>query len=230
MYVNKIIKMTTISAYKRLNQWDHQSIRPGPVGSVGDTLGQVRFKHSFPDQGIRLDPEYKNNKQNRLGSNVSDGDYKSFTTGGRGDPVVWDEPWHGSRAHKISHGLIFQDLRATDRLHEPYVGALPQYSWQNKLATVYNAKRTGNLFLPLPGPYRLSPGELPRGGQVPQRTTTESLKEGAVTSDYLTSELQTSNAGAYNALNDQARQNAYYSAVQQTANTGRPEISRTKMF
>ena len=83
----------SISAYKPLNRWDYESIRPGPVGSVGDVLGQVRFKNDFASQAIRLDPEYTGNRQNRLGSNVSDGNATSFTTGGRGSPYVRNTPW-----------------------------------------------------------------------------------------------------------------------------------------
>lgn len=218
--------MQSISAYKRLNQWDNSSIRPGPVGSVGDTLGQVRYKHSFPNQGIRLDPAYRGNKQNRLGSNVSDGNHKSFTSGGRGDPLVNDEPWNANRAQKVSHGTIFQDVRAPDKLHEPYLGSLPQYSWDNKLATVYNAKRTGNQFLPLPGPYQLSPGEVPRGGQVPRRFLT--LASSGISGE--PGILQSSNTDLYNAIEAQTRQNAYLSAVQQTPNTGRPDITRPRIF
>lgn len=220
--------METIVAYKRINQWDNQSIRPGPVGSVGDTLGQIRFKHSFPDQGIRLDPRYVGNTQNRLGSNVSDGNHKSFTTGGRGDPLTVDEPWNSYRAQKVSHGTIFQDMRASDKLHEPYSGSLPQYSWQNKLATVYNAKRTGNMFLPLPGPYMLSPGEVPRGGQLPIMTRTEGTQN--VISGGETTGLQTTTSSTYNALSDYDKHNAYYRGIQQTYNTGRPDITRPKMF
>lgn len=221
--------MTTISSYKKLNQWDYSSIRPGPVGSVGDTLGQVRFKHSFPNQAIRLDPSYKGTRQNRLGSNVSDGNYKSFTTAGRGDPYVLDEPWIGSRAQKVSHGLIFQDVRASDKLHEPYSTGLPQYSWDNKIATVYNAKRTGNLFLPLPGPYQLSAGETPRGGAVPVITNRQTLEYGDTVNPESTA-LQTTTSQAYNTIADQQKKNAYYSAVFQTPVSGRPEVTRPKMF
>lgn len=162
-----ITNSLSISAYKPLNRWDFSCISPGPVGSVGDTLGQIRYKHSFPDQGIRLDPEYINNKQNRLGSNVSDGNHTSFTSGGRGDPFVLNSPWSDTRIRKTSWGYIHQDVRAPDKLHEPRVGSVPQLQWNNRLATVYNAKRTGHMFLPLPGPYVSSPGETPRGGQVP---------------------------------------------------------------
>ena len=209
--------MTTITQYKRLNQWDNSSIRPGPVGSVGDTLGQVRLKHSFPNQGIRLDEQTKGNKQNRLGSNVSDGNHKSFSSGGRGDPYVSSSPWTGYRGAEVSHGLIFQDLRAPDKLHQPRVGALPQYSWDNRIATVYNAKRTGNLFLPLPGPYILAPGEVPRGGQTPVLTDVQGLTFG--TPITIESEIQPPNPT-----------NPYYQNAQQTPNTGRPDIQRNKMF
>ena len=58
-------------------------------------------------------------------------------------------------------------MRAPDKLVTPYVGETPDYSWHNKLATVYEAKRTGNLFLPLPHGYIPSPGEMERGGAFP---------------------------------------------------------------
>jgi len=159
-----------ISDYKPLNRWDYQSIRPGPQGSVGDVLGSIRYKHSFPDQGIRLAPEYKGNKQNRLGSNVSDGNARSFTTGGPGDPFVRASPWNSKRSFKYNAGWIIEDIRAPDTLHEPFTGSVPQLDWQNKIATVYNARRTGNQFLPVPGPYILAPGETPRGGREPEVT------------------------------------------------------------
>jgi hypothetical protein len=64
-------------------------------------------------------------------------------------------------------------MRAPDKLHEPTLGETPDYSWRNKLATVYNAKRTGNLFLPLPGGYNPSPGEVDRGSITPEITSVE---------------------------------------------------------
>lgn len=77
------------------------------------------------------------------------------------------------RGSKTTIGYIYQDVRAPDKLHEPRLGELPQYSWQNRVATTYNARRTGNLFLPLPGGYQLSPGESPRGGNTPVVTDIE---------------------------------------------------------
>ena len=46
-------------------------------------------------------------------------------------------------------------------------GSTPDYSWRNKLATVYEAKRRGTKFLPLPYGYLPSPGEELRGGAFP---------------------------------------------------------------
>jgi hypothetical protein len=160
----------SIAHLKPLNRWDYSSIRPGPQGSVGDVLGSIKLKHSFPDQGIRLEPAYKGNKQNRLGSNVSDGNSRSFTTAGPGDPYVSASPWNAYRNQQYNAGWTIQDVRAPDTLHTPFTGSTPEYSWQNKIATVYNAQRTGKLFLPLPGAYQLSPGETPRGGREPEVT------------------------------------------------------------
>ena len=60
-----------------------------------------------------------------------------------------------------------QDMRAPDTLHEPVMGSTPSYSYNNKIATNYESKRTGDKFLPLPGPYIPSPGEITRGGAYP---------------------------------------------------------------
>lgn len=58
-------------------------------------------------------------------------------------------------------------MREPDKRVEPILGSTPSYSYQNKLATVYEAKTRGEKFLPLPGGYIPSPGEVPRGGAFP---------------------------------------------------------------
>lgn len=58
-------------------------------------------------------------------------------------------------------------MREPDKRVEPILGSTPNYSYQNKLATVYEAKTRGEKFLPLPGGYIPSPGEVPRGGAFP---------------------------------------------------------------
>lgn len=107
-----------------------------------------------------------------VGANVEDGDHKSFTSGGLGARVL-DSNWQSGRAFKTSHGWVIEDLRAEDRLHEPFMGSGPQYSWRNTIATTYAARRTGDLFLPLPGGYNPSPGEIERGQVVPEITNIE---------------------------------------------------------
>lgn len=161
----------SIAAVRPLHAFDNDSIRPGPVGSVGDVLGTIRLKHSTPDLPIR-----KDTLSLTVGSNVEDGEFKSYTSKG-GQARVNDSNWQSGRQFKTSHGWVIEDLRAEDRLHEPLMGSGPQYSWRNKIATNYNAMRTGEQFLPLPGGYNPSPGEISRGAIVPEIT---SLEEGSI--------------------------------------------------
>ena len=157
----------SITATRPLHAFDNDSIRPGPVGSVGDVLGTIRLKHSMPDLPIR-----KVVLPTSDGSNIEDGQFKSFNTGG-GPARVMDSNWQSGRQFKTSHGWVIDDLRAEDRLHEPFLGSGPQYAWRNQVATVYKARTTGNLFLPLPGGYNPSPGEIERGQLFPQVTDIE---------------------------------------------------------
>jgi hypothetical protein len=164
----------SIDAIKPMNRWANSSIRPGVVGSVGDVLLTPKFKHSMPDLPIRYDPYFRGNKESRLGSNVQDGTEKSFDSGGLG-PRTIDSNWGGRRKFKVRNGYIFQDMRPPDKYDEPVLGSTPQYSFLNKVATVYNAKRTGENFLPLPGEYEPKQGQVPRGGAYPY---TRAIAEG----------------------------------------------------
>lgn len=157
----------SIAAVRPLHAFDNDSIRPGPVGSVGDVLGTIRLKHSTPDMSLR-----KIKLPTSYGSNVTDGQYLNYASKG-GPPRVNDSNWQSGRQFKTSHGWVVEDLRAEDRLHEPFLGSGPQYSWRNKIATVYNARRTGEQFLPLPGGYNPSPGEIERGSIVPEIVAVE---------------------------------------------------------
>lgn len=150
--------MTTLSRPRRLNQTE--SLRPGNVASVGDVLTCGQLATSYPDAPIRFDENYY---RKDLGSSIT---Y---------EPYVYDSSWNMGRSENTVYGLKQQDLRAPDRLHEPTLGVVPQYEWRNKIATVYEAKRTGNKFLPLPGPYVPAPGEMVRGGQVVRTTDIEGL-------------------------------------------------------
>jgi hypothetical protein len=157
----------SIAARRPLHTFDNDSIRPGPVGSVGDVIGAIKLKHSMPDLPIR-----NITLSNTVGANVEDGDHESYTSHGL-QARVMDSNWQSGRAFKTSHGWVIEDLRAEDRLHEPFMGSGPQYSWRNTIATTYAARRTGDLFLPLPGGYNPSPGEIERGQVVPEITNIE---------------------------------------------------------
>lgn len=161
-FLNKVcvvFQMTTLAHPKRLNLVD--TIIPGKVGSVGDANVTPRLAQSAPDLPMRFNPLFYNNPT--MGS---------YSTS---QPYTYDSNWNMGRSEQTAYGLVQQDFRAPDKLHEPTLGAIPQYQWRNKLASVYKAKRTGDMFLPLPGQYTLAPGEMARGGQVVRTTDIEGM-------------------------------------------------------
>lgn len=137
-----------------------ESLRPAMTGSVGVPLVADQLATSMPDMPIRYAPE---STREGLGSSLS------------AQPTVYDSHWNMGRGEINAYGMMQQDLRVPDLLHEPTLGGLPQYTYRNQIATLYNAKRTGFNFLPLPGPYQVSPGEMVRGGQVVRTTEMEGL-------------------------------------------------------
>jgi hypothetical protein len=151
--------MTTLVHKQRLNRME--TSRPGMVASVGDTLVTPQLAVSTPGMPIRFEKQFYDRPGN--GSLMTP------------QPYVLDSNWNMERSEKTAYGLIQQDLRAPDKLHEPTVVGVPQYGWYNKVATVYEAKRRGFNFLPLPGPYQLAPGETSRGTQIVRVTDTEGL-------------------------------------------------------
>ena len=171
------IKMAALSLsideIRPLNRWNHCRIQPGNVGSVGDCLVQPRLKHSAPDMPLRFDPYFSHGNSVVNGSNINNGTRTSYASGG-GPARTVDSNWGGRRNFKTRVGWIHQDMRAPDTLHEPLNTGTPQYSWHNKIATAYEAKRTGNMFMPLPGQYLLHPSQTPRGGAIPRIVDDES--------------------------------------------------------
>ena len=149
--------MTTLARPKRLNQVD--VALPGMVGSVGDTMNSIRLAQSAPEMPLRFDAKFFDRPDN--------GSLLTL------QPYTYDSAWNMGRHEQTAYGMIQQDLRAPDKLHEPTLGAVPQYEWRNKVATVYTSRLRGEKFLPLPGTYNLSPGEIPRGGQVVRITGME---------------------------------------------------------
>lgn len=139
-------------------------ISPGRVGSVGDVLGSVRLKQSAPDMAMRYEKSTYGKNESRLGSNVQDGFSQSYTSGG-GPSRTLDSRWT-RRSFKTNHGWVHQDLRAPDKLLGERMGSTGRYDWYNRVANIYEAKRTGDMFLPLPGPY--GPKSMTRGSQAPR--------------------------------------------------------------
>ncbi|MEY3400506.1 MAG: hypothetical protein RLZZ86_103 [Cyanobacteriota bacterium] len=156
-----LFQMTTLSRPRKLNQME--TARPGGIASVGDTLVCSQLATSYPEAPIRFSENYY---RKDLGSDVTS------------QPYVYDSSWNMKRSENTAYGLIQQDLRAPDKLHEPtQFGGNPNYTWNNKLATVYEAKVRGAKFLPLPGEYQLSPGEISRGNQIVRAIETSNLYE-----------------------------------------------------
>lgn len=164
--------MEPIVNTRQLN--NHQRIAPGRVGSLGVTNQTFRLKHSAPDMPLRNDPNFSGYKSLRLGSNVQDGATLSYDSGG-GPARTYDSNWNSGRSFKVANGWYYQDLRAPDTRIEPLMGSTGRYDWYNRVANVYESKRTGDLFLPLPGPYQIAPGEVPRGGMTPRVTAEEGV-------------------------------------------------------
>jgi len=139
---------------------------PGVVGSVGDVNMQTRFAQSTPALPMRFDPLFAFEREKRLGSNVQNGELPSYSSGG-GPARGIDVKWYGNRDVKTAVGWRYQDIRATDRTIQPTVGPAPDFSWTNKLATLYRAQHQGTNFLPLPGGYQMAQGDVPANGSGP---------------------------------------------------------------
>jgi len=159
-------KMPILAHKRSLNRWDHSSIQPGAVGSVGDVNTQVRLAQSASDMPLRYDPTFSGSNEPWAGSNVTDGMQLGYDGGG-GAARVNDSNWGMRRDFYHQYGYLYQDLRPSDRSDEPILEQLPQYGWKNQVATIYKAYTTGDKFLPLPGGYALG-GSTSRGGTYPR--------------------------------------------------------------
>lgn len=167
-------KMEVISKYS-INRWDKDSIRPGPVGSIGDVNVQVMLKKSSPDMPERFDPTFSGKNAPWSGSNVSDGSWYGWTSGGRTATVISKSLPNVQTGGKIGVGWKMQNIVAADRSRETKVTPLGRYGWDTTVGSVLKAKVSGDLFLPLPEGYEKS--ALPRGSHFP-RIIAESSGEG----------------------------------------------------
>lgn len=152
---------------KVYNQWDKASIRPGVVGSVGDALGVVKLRTSAPDMDPRYDRIFSPSNEPFRGSNISDGTVAGFTSGGWVAKTL-ERPLPYRQGFKYNLGWIHEDLRPTDRSRTSIMGSTGNLDWETTVANVFNAKLTGENFLPVPGGYGPSVGQVPRGSQIPR--------------------------------------------------------------
>lgn len=160
--------MTYLIKSKPLNRWDYDSIRPGPVGSVGDVNLQVKLKKSTPSLPNRWLPETAGKNEVYYGSNVSDGSHYGYSSGGFGAKTV-QSGWNYKGDMKTAYGWYTQDIRAADRSKETVTQPLGRYGWENDVGTVLKAKVTGEQFLPLPGGYGPADEDyIPRGSRNPR--------------------------------------------------------------
>jgi hypothetical protein len=159
-----VIKMQVLLDRVQLNRWDKDSIRPGPVGSVGDVNLQVKLKKSAPYLPNRYQTAFSGKNEVWSGSNVSDGQWKGYTSGGRG-AVTYQKAFGNRHGFKTAVGYVIEDIVAADRSKMAKMVPLGQYSWEEEKAKIYKSKHTGEQFLPLPNGYDKT--ELPRGSQYP---------------------------------------------------------------
>lgn len=158
-----ILLMQSVSTYRPLNRWSYDRISPGQVCSVGDVIAGVRLKQSMPD----LDPRFDNQFVKTAQVNDTDGRPNGART--------YDDTWSGSRGFKTTVGYVIQDLVQPDTSITPYLSSIGDYTWRNKVANAFEARRTGENFLPLPGEYQIAQGEIQRGGSIPQVVSVEGI-------------------------------------------------------
>lgn len=157
-----------------LNRWDKDSIRPGPVGSVGDVNLQVKLKTSSPDMPQRYDKIFSGKNEVWSGSNISDGQWTGYTSGGRG-ALTLTQPLPMRAGFKTPVGWMIENIVPVDRTREAKMVPLGQYSWESEKARIYRAKTTGDQFLPLP--IAVTKPSVPRGSQYP-KIVASSIGEG----------------------------------------------------
>jgi hypothetical protein len=159
------IKMAAVVINKfksPLNKWDKNSIRPGPVGSVGDALTSIRIKQSDPDADFAWNIKFGPNTSMLRGSNVQDGNWASFSTGGY-NAQTKRKRLNPPGTFSTEVGWTRQNIIPEPREMEPKLLDQPGYGWKSQAAEIM--QRQGDMFTSLPGGYGAS--ELTRGGAFP---------------------------------------------------------------
>jgi hypothetical protein len=164
--------MTTLTHQFKgpLNQWDKKSIRPGPVGSVGDTLTDVRIKQSMPDMEFAYNKKFKPENSMLRGSNVQDGQWYSFSTHGY-NAKVKTKSLNRAGTFQTPIGWRQQNIIPAAREMEPLLNKQPRHVWKNQVAEIVS--RQGDMFSSLPMGYT-SNGVLTRGGAFPSKVSSHS--------------------------------------------------------
>lgn len=155
----------------QLNRWDKGSIRPGPVGSIGDALTAVRIKQTDPDMPVKFDKTFSGSNAPKRGSNVQDGSYASYSDGGFNAEVVTRK-----RQKKSNVGTFMQQLSGNDRTFDAVMIPQPRQGFQTQAEAILH--RQGEKFQILPGGYGPEPGQLLRGGQIPRVVYNEGVPVG----------------------------------------------------
>ena len=165
-----------------INRWNKQSIRPGPVGSVGDVNIQVELRKSTPAMKARFDPKWSKANAKWSGSNVQDGSKRGFTSLG-GAARVKALRWRNRRSFKTDVGWIKEDIVPLDRKRETKMGSTGDLGWNIQVANIFKARTTGDSFLPSPGEFKKEASGIHRGGLKPRviATAGSSLPNAPVT-------------------------------------------------
>jgi hypothetical protein len=147
--------------YQSLNRWNEKAIQPGPQGSMGDALTQIRIQQSLPDMPVKFNNTFSGANSSKRGSNVQDGQTRSFSDGGRGAEVIVRK-----RQKFTNVGWRQQNLSGNDRTFQSVMAPQPQVGFRTQVDSILH--RQGDAFQVMPGGYGPEPGQLLRGGQVPR--------------------------------------------------------------
>ena len=140
-------------------------MHPGRVGSVGQVNNlRGRIRQSSPDMQWTAEPYWDGPRGNKLGSNVQDGDTKSYDDQGKQAKMIYAN-WPGNNSFMHQYGTTYHNVQHPDLLKEPRLSWLGDFSWRRKLATTTLAKRNGRFFAVKPNGY--TPNGPVRGGNYP---------------------------------------------------------------
>lgn len=156
--------VATVSFQGPLNKWNKDSIRPGPVGTVGDVLTSVRIKQSYPDADFAWSKKFNPKNSMLRGSNVQDGRWVSFSDAGY-NAQVKKKRLNKNGSFRTATGFVFQNIIPEARAMQPKLLDQPGQGWKNQAAEIM--QRKGDIFTTLPGGY--GPIIPTRGGQFPRR-------------------------------------------------------------